>query len=95
MSSETIVSATFPSAGRATAAVDWFLNQSIDRDAVTVQVMLPGERPRPPRAGDNRRADLTWLVAIDFARARLRERTAIETMRREGGSVVRQTTAGM
>jgi hypothetical protein len=95
MSSETIVSANFATAGRATAAVDWFLNQSIDRDAVTVRVSPPGERPRPPRAGDNRRTDLTWLVAIDYDRARLGKRTAVETLKREGGSIVRQATAGM
>jgi hypothetical protein len=95
MSSPTIVSATFSTLGRATAAIDWFLNQSIDRDAITVQVAPPGEQPRPPRPGDNRRAELTWIVNIDVGRARLSKQIALETMIREGGSISKQVAAGV
>jgi len=80
-----IVTATFTLTRDATAAVDWFLNQSIDRDSVDVRVAGAGEQPRAPRAGDNRRSDLTWTVSVDASRARLGRRIVVETMRREGG----------
>jgi hypothetical protein len=87
MSSANVVTATFDLTRNATAAVDWFLNQSIDRDAVSVRVAGAGEQPRPPRAGDNRRADLTWSVSVDLSRTRLDKRIVVETMKREGGRV--------
>ena len=87
MSSANIVTASFTLTRNATAAVDWFLNQSIDRDAVSVVVATKGERPRAPRAGDNRRADLTWSVSVDLSRARIDKRIVIETMKREGGKL--------
>jgi len=89
MSRSNVVTARFASSRAATAAVDWFLNQSIDRESVSVQVVPPGERPRAPRSGDNRRSDLAWLVRIDADRARLSKRIAVETMKREGGALVR------
>jgi hypothetical protein len=87
MSDSEIITATFFTSGAATAAVDWFLNQAIDRGAVTVAVYRSGETPRPPRSGDNRRTDLTWVVSVDLRRARLRKPLVIETMKREGGTV--------
>jgi len=87
MGSADVVTATFTQTRNATAAVDWFLNQSIDRDAVSVRVATKGEQPRPPRAGDNRRADLTWSVSVDLVRAKLNKRTVVETMKREGGTI--------
>ena len=95
MSSSHIVSATFSSLGGATAAIDWFLNQAIDRDAVSVQVIPPGEQPRPLRPGDNRRTDLTWVVNIDPERARLTKQIVVETMIREGGTISKRTTAAV
>jgi len=95
MSSSNVVTARFSSSRGATAAVDWFLNQSIDRESVSVQVAAPGENPRPPRSGDNRRSDLEWIVRIDADRAGLPKRIALETMKREGGSLARNTTAGV
>ncbi|HYK54546.1 MAG TPA: hypothetical protein VEV38_13565 [Candidatus Eremiobacteraceae bacterium] len=87
MSSANVVTATFTLTRNATAAVDWFLNQSIDRDAVSIRVASKGEQPRSPRAGDNRRADLTWSVSVDLSRARLNKRIVVETMKREGGKL--------
>ena len=87
MATSDVVTATFTLPRAATAAVDWFLNQAIDRDAVTVQVAAGDQRPRPTRAGDNRRNDLTWIVSIDVQRARLKKKIAVETMKREGGTL--------
>lgn len=83
------ITATFATPRAATAAIDWFLNQAIDRDAITVSVIAPGEQARPSRSGDNRRADLTWVVAVDTERARLPLTIVNETMRREGGKLSR------
>lgn len=87
MSASDVVTGTFSASRSATAAIDWFLNQSIERDAVTVRVAAKGEQPRTPGPGDNRRADLTWSVSVDLVRARLRKRVVVETMKREGGRV--------
>lgn len=87
MSSANIVTATFDLSRNATAAVDWFMNQSIDRDAVSVRVAGAGEKPRPTQAGDNRRSDLTWSVSVDLSRTRLNKRVVVETMKREGGKI--------
>lgn len=87
MSASDVVTATFTTSRNATAAVDWFLNQAIDRDAVSVRVAGKGEQPRAPATGDNRRADLTWSVSIDLSRAPLKKRIVVETMRREGGRI--------
>ena len=95
MSTSNIVSASFPSARYATAAVDWFLNQAIDRNALTVDVVPPGAPPRPPRPGDNRRTDLEWRVSIDLNRTKLGKQIALETMRREGGRIMTIDAAGM
>ena len=95
MSSANVVTATFPSSRYAVAAVDWFLNQAIDRDAVSVAVVPKGERSRPPGPGDNRRLDLIWIVSLDVDRARLPKRLAIETMKREGGEISKEPLAGV
>jgi hypothetical protein len=87
MSASDVVTASFTSSRSATAAVDWFLNQAIERDAVSVRVAARGEQPRSPGPGDNRRADLTWSVSVDLARAPLKKRIVVETMRREGGRI--------
>jgi hypothetical protein len=87
MSSANVVTGTFTLTRNATAAVDWFLNQSIDRDAVSIRVAGRGEPPREPRAGDNRRADLTWSVSVDLSRSRLNKKVVVETMKREGGKL--------
>jgi hypothetical protein len=88
MARSNIITASFASARDAAAAVDWFGNQRTPPDAVRIHVWAPGENPRPTRAGDNQRADLTWLVSIDVDRAGLRKRIAMETMKREGGKFV-------
>ena len=87
MSASDVVTATFSTSRYATAAVDWFLNQAIDRDAVSVRVAGKGELPRAPGPGDNRRADLTWSVSVDLSLAPLKKRIVVETMRREGGRI--------
>ena len=94
MNNSNIVSARFATSGSATAAVDWFLNQGIDRSALVVEVVPRGERRRPPRAGDNRRTDLEWTVSVDVDSAKLSKRLAIETMKREGGVLVNRATTG-
>jgi len=81
------VRAVFSSASNATAAIDWFANQGIDPDAIHVAAAQRGERPRPTRPGDNRRDDLTWVVTLDLDRARIAKRIAVETMKREGGTM--------
>ena len=93
MSASNVVTATFPSARFATAAVDWFLNQAVDRAAIAVSVRQPGGAMRPPKPGDNRRTDLEWRVSFDVDKTRIAKRTAVETMRREGGTIVRGQAA--
>ena len=88
MATSDVVTATFTVPRAATAAVDWFLNQAIEHDAVSVRVAAGDEAPRPTRAGDNRRDDLTWIVSVDVQRARLKKRIAVETMKREGGTLL-------
>lgn len=87
MSASDVITATFASSRGATAAIDWFLNQAIDRGALSVRVAGKGEQPRAPGPGDNRRDDLTWSVSVDLSRAPLKKRLVVETMRREGGRV--------
>ena len=82
-----VITARFATSRNATAAVDWFLNQAIERDAVSVRVAGRGEEPRAPGPGDNRRTDLTWSVSVDLSRAPLKKRIVVETMRREGGRI--------
>ncbi len=90
MPTATVITATFETSRAATAAIDWFLNQAIDRDAISLAVIPPDGQRRAPRAGDNRRTDLTWVVAVDTERARLRAPIVVETMKREGGTISKQ-----
>jgi len=62
---------------------------------VSVLVAAPGEPSRPPRSGDNRRSDLEWTVRIDSDRAGLSKRIALETMKREGGSLLANSSTGV
>ena len=90
MSDRDEVSAVFDSVRYATAAVDWFRNQGTDPDAIAIEALAPGERPRPTRPGDNLRADLSWRVTIDTNRAPFGRRLAVETFAREGGRIARK-----
>ena len=87
MATATVISGSFPSSRSATAAIDWFLNQAIDRDAISVGVVGPDGQSRSPRPGDNRRTDLTWVVSVDAGMARLRPSIVSETIKREGGKI--------
>jgi hypothetical protein len=90
MSESDIVIATFTAVRNATAAVDWFRNQRVDPQAISIMALPPGEQARPTQPGDNRRTDLAWQVSIDLRRSGIDRRVAVETMRREGGSVARR-----
>lgn len=83
-----VVVAEFPQMRYATAAIDWFRNQGIDAEAIGAFAVPPGGQPRPPRPGDNQRDDLTWIVSLDLARAKLPRRVATDTMKREGGKLL-------
>lgn len=85
MSDKDTVTAVFTSIRYATAAVDWFRNQGTIPDAIGIMALPPGESPRPTRAGDNQRTDLSWRVSVDTSRAPFGPRLAMETMKREGG----------
>ena len=78
----------------ATAAMDWFRNQAIPSDAIGIMALTPDKKLRAPQAGDNRRADLQWIVSLDLSRAKIERRVALETMRREGGSVLKRIPDG-
>ena len=82
------VAASFSLLRYATAAIDWFLNQAINPDAIIVAAVPPDGRPRAPQRGDNMRADVTWIVALDLPAARIRRDVAVATLRREGGKVL-------
>jgi len=84
------VSAVFGTVREATAAVDWFRNQGTDPAAIAIEALTPGQAPRPTRAGDNRRNDLSWIVTIDTDMAPFGRRLAAETFVREGGKVTRR-----
>jgi hypothetical protein len=72
----------------ATAAIDWFRNQGIDPESIIVRAQPPGVRARPPQRGDNARTDLTWIVALDLAAAKLPSAVARNTLLREGGKII-------
>ena len=79
----------------ATAAVDWFRNQAIAPEAIGVFAVTPDQKLRAPQAGDNRRTDLQWIVSLDLSRANIEKRVALETMRREGGALLKKLPAGV
>ena len=79
----------------ATAAIDWFTNQALPDGAMRIFAQQANAKPRPPKAGDNARPDVSWIVAVDFARARIPKADVLATMRREGGAVMTEVPAGI
>jgi len=88
MSKGNYVAASFSLLRYATAAIDWFTNQAIDPDAIIVAAVPPDGQPRAPQRGDNMRADVTWIVALDLDAAKIRRDVAIAALRREGGKLL-------
>ena len=88
MAQSDVIAATFTQMRYATGAIDWFRNQGIDAAAIGAYAVPPGGQPRAPRPGDNQRDDLTWIVSLDLSRAQLERRVAIDTMKREGGTLL-------
>lgn len=82
------VAASFPLLRYATAAIDWFRNQAIDPGAIIVAAVPADGPPRAPQRGDNMRADVTWIVALDLPAARIRRDVAVAALRREGGKLL-------
>jgi hypothetical protein len=82
------VAASFSLLRYATGAIDWFRNQAIDPDAIIVAAVPPDGQPRAPQRGDNMRADVTWIVALNLDAAKIRRDVAIATLRREGGKLL-------
>jgi hypothetical protein len=82
------VAASFPLMRYATAAIDWFRNQSIDPDAIAVAAVPPDGKPRAPQRGDNARTDLSWIVALDVDAARIPRAVAAAALKREGGKLL-------
>jgi|GEM_PF-3124484 len=89
------VAARYEQIRQLTAAVDWFRNQAVEPDALTIWAVTPERKLRPPRAGDNRRTDLAWILSVDLSRAKIEKRIAVEALRREGGYVYRFTPEGI
>ena len=85
MNKDATLSARFTDMRGVTATVDWFVNQGIATDAITVLIVGPDGQRRPPQRGDNRRSDLSWIVSLDLARATITKREALDAFRREGG----------
>ena len=79
------VAASFSLLRYATAAIDWFRNQAIDPDAIVVAAVPPDGQPRAPQRGDNMRADIKWIVALNLDAANIRRDVAVAALRREGG----------
>lgn len=80
------VAASFPILRYATGAIDWFRNQAIDAQAIAVAAVGPDGTLRAPQRGDNSRADLQWIVALDLRIARIPRSVALATFTREGGT---------
>jgi hypothetical protein len=93
MTQADVVAAQFTQMRYATGAIDWFRNQGIDPAAIGAYAVPPGGQPRAPRAGDNRRDDLTWIVSLDLSRAQIERRVAIDAMKREGGTLLARAPA--
>lgn len=90
MASANFVAATFSLLRYATGAVDWFRNQAIESEAIVIAARTPGGGWRLPQRGDNARPDLQWLVALDLDAANVGKEQALETLRREGGDILKQ-----
>jgi hypothetical protein len=82
------VAASFSLLRYANGAIDWFRNQAIDPDAIIVAAVPPDGQPRAPQRGDNMRADVTWIVALNLDAAKIRRDVAIAALRREGGKLL-------
>jgi hypothetical protein len=93
MSKDNYVAASFPLMRYATGAVDWFLNQAIDPDAIVIAAVPPDGRARAPQRGDSARTDLTWIVALDLDAADISRSVALATLKREGGKKLSQIPA--
>jgi hypothetical protein len=93
MHERTLVAASFDVLGQATGAVDWFRNQGTSPDAILIAAVPPGEKPRAPQRGDNRRTDLRWIVALDLDAAPVAYRQAADTLQREGGALMAELPA--
>jgi hypothetical protein len=90
-----VIAARFANVNSASAALDWFTNQALPDGALRIFAQQPNAKPRPPRAGDSARSDLTWIVAVDVARAEIPKADVIATMRREGGAVLPEVPGGI
>jgi hypothetical protein len=88
------IAAHFKELGQATGAIDWFRNQAIDASAIGAFAVPPDGQPRPPRAGDNARTDLGWIVSLDLDQAKITRQDAADTLRREGGSLIGRAPDG-
>jgi hypothetical protein len=93
MSKDNYVAASFALMRYATGAVDWFLNQAIDPDAIVIAAVPPDGRARAPQRGDSARTDLSWIVALDLDAASISRSVALETLKREGGKKLSQIPA--
>lgn len=89
-----VIAARFANVNTASAAIDWFTNQALPDGALRIYAQQPNARPRAPRAGDNARADVTWIVAVDVVRAAIPKADVLATMRREGGTLMADAPAG-
>ncbi len=83
-----LIVAEFSVLRNATGALDWFRNQAIASDCLRVFAIPTGGEPRAPQRGDNERIDLKWMVALDVDRTDLSRREVLDTLRREGGTLV-------
>lgn len=90
-----IIAARFANVNSASAALDWFTNQALADGALRIFAQQPNAKPRAPRAGDNARSDVSWIVAVDVALARIPKADVMDTMRREGGAVLQEVPAGI
>ena len=89
MPQDNVVAAVFPILRLATGAVDWFRNQAIDPQAIIIAAQLPDGSLRLPERGDNMRTDLKWVVGLNLDAVRFDKTVALDTLRREGGTLLK------
>jgi hypothetical protein len=90
-----VIAARFSNVNSASAAIDWFTNQALPEGALRIFAQQPNSWPRAPRAGDNTRSDVSWIVTVDVDRARIPKADVLATMRREGGAVLAEVPSGI